>query len=151
MARFETNRVDYGFGLASERAPCRARSHGAGRGRAMSREERSAGAPLQGLHLEARSTAGAAGGASIAKAEWTQGRSQSALHRHLAQAGRGDRATLYEDIYCARGDMENRIKECQLDLFADRTSAATLRVCFIGHGLMENRHGLLVDACLTLG
>ena len=34
---------------------------------------------------------------------------------------------LYERIYCARGDMENRIKECQLDLFADRTSAATLR------------------------
>jgi len=34
---------------------------------------------------------------------------------------------LYETIYCARGEMENRIKECQLDLFADRTSAATRR------------------------
>lgn len=34
---------------------------------------------------------------------------------------------LYETIYCARGEMENRIKECQLDLFADRTSAATMR------------------------
>ena len=34
---------------------------------------------------------------------------------------------LYEAIYCARGEMENRIKECQLDLFADRTSAATMR------------------------
>lgn len=34
---------------------------------------------------------------------------------------------LYENIYCARGEMENRIKECQLDLFADRTSAASLR------------------------
>jgi Transposase DDE domain group 1 len=34
---------------------------------------------------------------------------------------------LYEDIYCARGDMENRIKEQQLDLFADRTSAARMR------------------------
>jgi hypothetical protein len=34
---------------------------------------------------------------------------------------------LYERIYCARGEMENRIKECQLDLFADRTSAATMR------------------------
>ena len=32
---------------------------------------------------------------------------------------------LYEDFYCARGDMENRIKEQQLDLFADRTSAAS--------------------------
>jgi len=34
---------------------------------------------------------------------------------------------LYERIYCQRGEMENRIKECQLDLFADRTSAATMR------------------------
>ena len=34
---------------------------------------------------------------------------------------------LYEDEYCARGDMENRIKEQQLNLFADRTSAATMR------------------------
>ena len=34
---------------------------------------------------------------------------------------------LYEKLYCARGDMENRIKEQQLDLFADRTSAATMR------------------------
>ena len=34
---------------------------------------------------------------------------------------------LYEKIYCARGDMENRIKECQLDLFADRTSTATMQ------------------------
>ena len=35
---------------------------------------------------------------------------------------------LDEDFYCARGDMENRIKEQQLDLFADRTSAANMRV-----------------------
>jgi hypothetical protein len=35
--------------------------------------------------------------------------------------------SLYEDFYCARGDMENRIKEQQLDLFADRTSTAKMR------------------------
>jgi Transposase DDE domain group 1 len=33
----------------------------------------------------------------------------------------------YEDFYCARGDMENRIKEQQLALFADRTSTALMR------------------------
>ena len=33
----------------------------------------------------------------------------------------------YEDVDCARGDMENRIKEQQLDLFADRTSSHTMR------------------------
>jgi Transposase DDE domain group 1 len=38
-----------------------------------------------------------------------------------------DARTLYEDVYCARGEVENRIKEQQLDLFADRTSAATMR------------------------
>ena len=35
---------------------------------------------------------------------------------------------LYEDLYCARGDMENRIKEQQLALFADRTSAHQMAV-----------------------
>jgi hypothetical protein len=34
---------------------------------------------------------------------------------------------LYEQVYCARGDMENRIKEQQLYLFADRTSSALMR------------------------
>jgi hypothetical protein len=34
----------------------------------------------------------------------------------------GDGAQLYDRLYCRRGDMENRIKEQQLDLFADRTS-----------------------------
>ena len=34
---------------------------------------------------------------------------------------------LYENLYCARGEMENRIKEQQLYLFADRTSSATMR------------------------
>jgi hypothetical protein len=38
-----------------------------------------------------------------------------------------DAETLYEQQYCARGEMENRIKEQQLFLFADRTSAATMR------------------------
>jgi hypothetical protein len=55
-----------------------------------------------------------------------------------------DARALYEDVYCARGEMENRIKEQQLDLFADRTSAATmranqLRLCFasMAYVLME--------------
>jgi hypothetical protein len=35
---------------------------------------------------------------------------------------------LYEDVYCARGEAENRIKECQMDLFGDRLSANLMRV-----------------------
>ena len=36
-------------------------------------------------------------------------------------------SVLYKQVYCARGDMENRIKEQQLGMFADRTSTATMR------------------------
>jgi hypothetical protein len=38
-----------------------------------------------------------------------------------------DARTLYEGLYCGRGDMENRIKEQQLWLFADRTSSGKMR------------------------
>jgi hypothetical protein len=44
---------------------------------------------------------------------------------NLARSRCGARR-LYEEVYCARGDMENRIKEQQLDMFADRTSCATM-------------------------
>lgn len=43
--------------------------------------------------------------------------------RYIVTNLQGDAKHLYEKVYCARGDMENRIKEQQLDLFADRTSA----------------------------
>jgi hypothetical protein len=43
------------------------------------------------------------------------------------QADQHQARALYEKLYCARGEMENRIKECQLDLFADRTSTHTMR------------------------
>jgi Transposase DDE domain group 1 len=63
----------------------------------------------------------------VGKAEWTGGEANPRfVVTSLSKAQFGARA-LYEDIYCARGDMENRIKECQGDLFADRTSTATMR------------------------
>ena len=62
----------------------------------------------------------------VAKAEWTtQGANPRFIVTSLKPDGWNARA-LYEDLYCARGDMENRIKECQLDLYADRTSARTM-------------------------
>jgi hypothetical protein len=63
----------------------------------------------------------------IAKAEWTQGEANPRfIVTSLTQAdGAGRR--LYEEVYCARGEMENRIKECQMDLFADRTSTGTMK------------------------
>lgn len=66
----------------------------------------------------------------VAKAEWMPGRGDGGANPRFVvtslKPGEIDARTLYERLYCARGDMENRIKECQLDLFADRTSAATM-------------------------
>ena len=42
--------------------------------------------------------------------------------RFIVTSLKGDPQELYDKVYCARGDMENRIKEQQLDLYADRTS-----------------------------
>lgn len=70
---------------------------------------------------------------------WSRSRRVIGKAEHLAKganprfvvtsipASEFDARSLYEDEYCARGDMENRIKEQQLCLFADRTSAATMR------------------------
>ena len=63
----------------------------------------------------------------VGKAEHTQGEANPRFVVTSLSAQRADARALYEDIYCARGEMENRIKECQLDLFADRTSTATMR------------------------
>jgi hypothetical protein len=63
----------------------------------------------------------------VAKAEGTQGEANPRfVVTSLARAEAAARH-LYEVVYCGRGEAENRIKECQLDLFADRTSAATMR------------------------
>ena len=67
----------------------------------------------------------------VAKAEWMPGRGEEGANPRFVvtslSAAEIDARTLYERVTCARGEMENRIKECQLDLFADRTSTATLR------------------------
>jgi Transposase DDE domain group 1 len=63
----------------------------------------------------------------VAKAEWTHGEANPRFVVTSLGAAEIKARRLYETLYCARGEMENRIKECQLDLFADRTSAATMR------------------------
>ena len=65
----------------------------------------------------------------VGKAEWLPGPRGSNPRFVVTDipAEELDARVLYEELYCARGDMENRIKEQQLDLFADRTSAHELR------------------------
>lgn len=63
----------------------------------------------------------------IAKAEWTGDKANPRFVVTSLKPAETTARHLYEEVYGARGDMENRIKECQGDLFCDRTSAATLR------------------------
>jgi len=58
--------------------------------------------------------------------------------RYIVTNLEGTPQSLYEDVYCARGDMENRIKEQQRMLFADRTSC---------HDFTANRFRLFLSSC----
>ena len=65
----------------------------------------------------------------VGKAEWLAG-PRGANPRFVVTSLKRCRASkrlLYEEWYCARGDMENRIREHPYDLFAERTSSRTLR------------------------
>jgi hypothetical protein len=126
MTWCEANSVDYVFGLA--------------------RNERLVGALAEDL-ATAEADSLARGGPARRFADfgwrtldsWSRTRRVVAKAEHLPKganprfivtslpASKIDAHTLYEDVYCARGEIENRIKEQQLDLFADRTSAATMR------------------------
>jgi hypothetical protein len=71
----------------------------------------------------------------IAKAEHTE---KGANPRYVVTNLEGDPQSLYDQVYCARGEMENRIKEQQLGLFADRTSCS---------GWWANQFRLLLSSC----
>ena len=62
----------------------------------------------------------------VAKAEHIDGKENPRFVVTSLTSGDWEARTLYEELYCARGDMENRIKE-QFSLFADRVSAETMR------------------------
>jgi hypothetical protein len=70
----------------------------------------------------------------ILKAEHT---AQGANPRFIVVNVPGDPQELYEDVYCQRGEMENRIEEQQLDLFADWTSC---------HRFLANQFRLLLSS-----
>jgi hypothetical protein len=126
MSWCEVNGVDFLFGLAKNE---RLVAEIAGELAAAEEESKTTGQPARRFKEFQWSTRDSWSRPRriIAKAEWTGG---SANPRFVVTSLSLEDAApqqLYEEIYCARGDMENRIKECQLDLFADRTSAATMR------------------------
>jgi hypothetical protein len=63
----------------------------------------------------------------IGKAEFTNGGANPRFIVTNVHAAFGAPRFLYETVYCQRGEMENRLKECQGDLFADRTPTPTMR------------------------
>jgi Transposase DDE domain group 1 len=126
MAWCEANRVDYLFGLARNERLVGAIA------------DELAAAALESL-AQGRPVRCFADFAWRTLDSWSRARRVVAKAEHLPKgtnprfvvtslpASKIDPRTLYEDLYCARGEVENRIKEQQLDLFADRTSAATMR------------------------
>ena len=73
-----------------------------------------------------RATVGAARRVA-AKAEWTHGKANPRFVVTSIATHRVRARHLYARLYCQRGEMENRIEERQLDLFADRTSTRAMR------------------------
>lgn len=126
MAWCETNRVDYLFGLARN---ARLVDEIAAQMQAARAESEASGKPARRFRDFTWSTLDSWSRVRrvIGKAEWTGGEANPRFVVTSLKPAEVEARHLYEGIYCARGEMENRIKECQLDLFADRTSAATLR------------------------
>src|SRR3954453_3931647 len=86
------------------------------------------------------------GSFAYAAASWDRPRRVIVKAEHGAQGANprfvvvnvpGDPQELYEEVYCQRGEMEDRIKEQQLDLFADRTSC---------HRFVANQFRLLLSS-----
>ena len=126
MAWCEENGVDFVFGLQKNKRLIAVIEDDLARAEAKSRRT---GQPERGFKsfMWTTRTTWSHRRRVVAKAEWTKGEANprfvvTSLRRNACKAKH-----LYEKIYCARGEMENRIKECQLDLYADRTSAATMR------------------------
>ena len=130
MAWCDANRVGYVFGLQRNKrlverihgALAQAKAEAQASGQAARRFADFRWTTLKSWSRERR---------VVAKAEWMAGRGEKGANPRFVVTSLSARAfearRLYEQLYCARGDMENRIKECQLDLFADRTSAASMK------------------------
>jgi hypothetical protein len=122
----EANRVDYVIGLAKNK--CLSRILGGEIHQAQQQFEATGEAARVFKDFEYRT-----------HKSWSRARRVIGKAEHLAKGANPrfvvtsfptesyDARTVYEDEYCARGNMENRIKEQQLYLFADRTSCQSLR------------------------
>jgi hypothetical protein len=139
----EGNRVDYVFGLAKNVRLSRILG---GELHEAKRQFEATGQPARVFKDFAYQT----------RKSWSRARRVVGKAEHLAKGSNPrfvvtslspeelDARGLYEDLYCARGEMENRIKEQQLCLFADRTSCATMRANQLRLWLSSVAYTLLV-------
>jgi Transposase DDE domain group 1 len=126
MAWCEDNRVDYLFGLARNGRLVAAIASELGQ---AAEESRRTARPARRFKdfMWTTHKSWSRRRRVVGKAEHTAGEANPRFVVTSLAASQCGARHLYEDLYCARGEMENRIKECQGDLFADRTSAATMR------------------------
>ena len=129
----EENRVDYVFGLAKNKRLLRRIGKELHEAQELFEQTRTSSRVYQDFEYRTQKS-------------WSKARRVIGKAEHLAKGSnprfvvtslspeRWQGQSLYEDVYCARGEMENRIKEQQLFLFADRTST---------HGLRSNQLRLL--------
>jgi hypothetical protein len=126
MSWCELNGVYYIFGLA--RNPVLERKLKAGLEKARQLSEANQGKPARVfVEMTYKAETWHAPRWVIGKAEWTQGEANPRFIITNENPLEFDPQELYEKEYCGRGDMENRIKEQQMDFYSDRTSTGTMR------------------------
>ena len=126
MGWCEQNAVDYLFGLAKNARLVRAIGAELQQAKAAAAASGRPARRFQELLYRTRKT-WSRSRRVVAKAEHTGDKSNPRFIVTSLSPRAWAARELYEDCYCARGECENRIKEAQLDLFADRLSTATFR------------------------
>ncbi|HVI78234.1 MAG TPA: IS1380 family transposase [Candidatus Acidoferrum sp.] len=129
MSWCENNRVDFVFGLARNQRLRRIIGQQLWQAREQGEQTREPARVF--VEFSYRTRKRKSGGWDrerrvVAKAEHIDGKENPRFVVTSLPAEQWAAQALYEDLYCARGDMENRIKE-QFSLFADRVSAETMR------------------------
>jgi hypothetical protein len=126
MCWCEHHAVDYLFGLAKNKRLIRAIGRELRQARQISQHTERPARRFRELTYRTRSS-WSRSRRVVAKAEHTGDKSNPRFVVTSLSRQDWPMQALYEDLYCARGECENRIKEAQLDLFADRLSTATFR------------------------
>ncbi len=127
MAWCENNGVDFLFGLAKNAPPGRRDRDRTRRGRRAEPDRPASRRAASRTSPGGRARAGAASAGSSPRRNGPTAQANPRFVVTSLTREEHEARHLYEKLYCARGEMENRIKECQLDLYADRTSAHTMR------------------------